>query len=170
VAAVSTPPVPVAPPVPLAPPVLVVPPSISPPALDPASPPPPPTLLLQPEAPPVVAARVMAPASPRRVEGRAPEPIDRAPHDAGADRLLREANDLWERGNTTGAYALAREALAAGAGAPGHVLLGALLINMQNYAAAEPELATAVRLDPRNAEARRMLTLLHRISAERQAR
>jgi Flp pilus assembly protein TadD len=121
-------------------------------------------------AAPVVAARFAAPVGLRRVEGRAPEPIDRAPRDAAADRLLREANDLWERGNTAGAYALAREALAAGAGAPAHVLLGALLINMQNYAAAEPELATAVRLDPRNAEARRMLALLHRTSAERQAR
>jgi cytochrome c-type biogenesis protein CcmH/NrfG len=50
------------------------------------------------------------------------------------------------------------------------VLLGALLINMKNFTAAEPELATAVRLDPRNAEARRMLALLHRISAERQVR
>jgi Flp pilus assembly protein TadD len=106
----------------------------------------------------------------RRVAGRAPGPLDRAPRDPVADRLLREANDLWERGNTAGAYTLAREALAAGAGPQAHVLLGALLINMKNYAAAEPELATAVRLDPRNAEARRMLALLHRISAERQAR
>jgi Flp pilus assembly protein TadD len=97
-------------------------------------------------------------------------PIDRTPRDTAADRLLREANDLWERGNTAGAYTLAREALAAGAGAQAHVLLGALLINMKNFTAAEPELATAVRLDPRNAEARRMLALLHKISAERQAR
>jgi serine/threonine-protein kinase len=123
--------------------------------------PPPPSLTADVEPPPP---------GPRRVEGRAPEPIDRAPRDAAADRLLREANDLWERGNTAGAYTLAREALAAGAGAPAHVLLGALLINMKNFTAAEPELATAVRLDPRNAEARRMLALLHRISAERQAR
>ncbi|HEY6477662.1 MAG TPA: serine/threonine-protein kinase [Polyangia bacterium] len=119
---------------------------------------------------PAVSARLAPSASPRRVEGRVPESVDRAPHDAAADRLLRESNDLWERGNTSSAYALAREALAAGAGAPAHALMGALLINMQNYAAAEPELATAVRLDPRNAEARRMLALLHRINAERQAR
>jgi hypothetical protein len=124
------------------------------------------------EAPaaPVVAAHVEATAGLRRALGRAPEPVDRGPHDSAADRLLREANDRWERGDSPGAYTLAREALAAGAGAPAHVLLGALLINMRNYAAAEPELATAVRLDPRNAEARRMLALLHRTSAERQAR
>ena len=62
------------------------------------------------------------------------------------------------------------KAVAEGAGAPAHVLLGALLINMKNYAAAEPELATAARLDPRNAEARRMLALLRKTAAERNAR
>jgi eukaryotic-like serine/threonine-protein kinase len=163
-------------------PTAVAPPSTSPPASAPtperpaatAAPEPlAPAAAPEPAAPPasVVAARVAAVAGPRLVEGRAPESIDRAAaRDTAADRLLRQANDLWERGDSSGAYALAREALAAGAGAPAHVLLGALLVNMQNYAAAEPELATAVRLDPRNAEARRMLALLHRTSAERQAR
>ena len=80
---------------------------------------------------------------------------------------MRRANDLWERGNTASAYALARQAVVAGAGAPAHVLLGTLLINMRNYAAAEPELATAVRLDPHHAEARRLLALLHKTAAER---
>ncbi len=106
----------------------------------------------------------------RRVAGRAPESTNRTPRNSRADQLLLQANDLWERGNTPGAYALARQALAAGAGAPAHVLLGTLLINMRNYAAAEPELATAVQLDPRNAEARRMLALLHKTTAEQQSR
>jgi serine/threonine protein kinase len=105
-----------------------------------------------------------------RVAGGAPESTDRTPHNSRADQLLLQANDLWERGNTSGAYALARQALAAGAGAPAHILLGTLLINMRNYAAAEPELATAVRLDPRNAEARRMLALLQKTTAEQQSR
>jgi eukaryotic-like serine/threonine-protein kinase len=155
--------------VPPTPPARVAPPSISPPAPEPialTSPPAPEPVAL----PPIAAERVVPPAGLRPVEGRTHQSVDRSPHDAAADRLLRQANDLWERGNTSGAYALAREALAAGAGAPAHVLLGALLINMKNYAAAEPELATAVQLDPRNAEARRMLALLHRTSAERQAR
>jgi len=121
-------------------------------------------------------ARVPPTDNPRRVAGRLPDSphsphsIDRAPHNAPADKLLRRANDLWERGNSPGAYALARQAVAAGAGAPAHVLLGALLINMKNYAAAEPELATAARLDPRNAEARRMLALLDRTAAEHQGK
>jgi Flp pilus assembly protein TadD len=109
-------------------------------------------------------------ANPAAVAARVPiRALDRTPRNAPADRLLREANNLWERGNTPGAYALARQAVAAGAGAPAHVLLGALLINMKNYAAAEPELATAARLDPHNAEARRMLALLDRTAAEHQA-
>jgi tetratricopeptide (TPR) repeat protein len=117
------------------------------------------------ESPP----RAMA-ANPAAVAARVPiRALDRTPRNAPADRLLREANNLWERGNTPGAYALARQAVAAGAGAPAHVLLGALLINMKNYAAAEPELATATRLDPHNAEARRMLALLDRTAAEHQA-
>ncbi len=148
-------------------PATAAPPSIA--ALPPApAPPPSPAAAPEPTVPttPVVATPVVPPAGPRQVEGRTPGPVDRTPRETTADRLLRQANDLWERGNVSGAYALAREALAAGAGAPAHALLGALLINMQNYAAAEPELATAVRLDPRNAEARRMLALLHRTSAE----
>ncbi|HEX3903142.1 MAG TPA: serine/threonine-protein kinase [Polyangia bacterium] len=124
--------------------------------------------------PPAVPAPIVARAprieSPRRVVGRVPDAIARSPHNAQADDLLRRANDLWERGETTSAYALARQALAAGAGAPAHVLLGTLLIGMRNYGAAEPELEAATRLDPRNAEARRLLALLHKTAAERSSR
>ena len=148
-------------------------------APQPAAPTPPAPLAPDPEWPvaPAPGARTAQPgdsaAKPAApVAARAPASchIDRTPRNAPADKLLRQANDLWERGNTPGAYALARQAVAAGAGAPAHVLLGALLINMKNYAAAEPELATAARLDPRNAEARRMLALLDRTAAEHQAK
>jgi eukaryotic-like serine/threonine-protein kinase len=118
------------------------------------------------EPPPVAIAAQRTPVA-ARVPTHALAPT---PRNAPADRLLRQANDLWERGNTPQAYALARQAVAAGAGAPAHVLLGALLINMKNFAAAEPELATAARLDPRNAEARRMLALLDRTAAEHQGK
>ena len=140
---------------------------------------PPPVAPVAPELPASIAAQpavLAAPVPPtnnqRRVAGRVSDSthsVDRTPRNAPADKLLRQANDLWERGNTPGAYALARKAVAEGAGAPAHVLLGALLINMKNYAAAEPELATAARLDPRNAEARRMLALLRKTAAERNA-
>ncbi len=153
--------------------MIVAPPVVAPPVVAPPLP----------EAPAAIAARPAELEAPvpttdgaRPVVGPAPDAshavhsIDRPPHNAPADKLLRQANDLWERGNTPRAYALARQAVAAGAGAPAHVLLGALLINMKNYAAAEPELATAARLDPRNAEARRMLALLDRTAAEHQGK
>ncbi len=143
--------------------------AVAPPPVAPVAP----ALPELPAADPVaLAARVPPTDNQRRVAGRvsdAPHSIDRTARNAPADKLLRQANDLWERGNTPGAYALARKAVAEGAGAPAHVLLGALLINMKNYAAAEPELATAARLDPRNGEARRMLALLRKTAAERNA-
>jgi serine/threonine-protein kinase len=118
-------------------------------------------------APPEPAASEAPPLeAPRRVEGRTPEAIDRPAHNAAADQLLRKADDLWERGNTAAAFTLARQAAAAGAGAPAHLLLGTLLINQHNYVAAVPELETAARLDPRNGEARRLLALLRKTSAE----
>ncbi len=146
---------------------------VAPPPVAPVAPGSPALPLATAARPAVLAARVPSTDNQRRFAGRVPDlphSIDRTPHNAPADRLLRQANDLWERGNTPRAYALARQALAAGAGAPAHVLLGALLINMKNYAAAKPELATAARLDPRNAEARRMLALLDRTAAEHQGK
>jgi eukaryotic-like serine/threonine-protein kinase len=77
---------------------------------------------------------------PRRVVGRTSDAVERAPRNAGADALLDRANGLWERGDTAGAYALARQAVEAGAGAPAHVLLGTLLIGLRNYPAAGGEL------------------------------
>jgi uncharacterized protein HemY len=44
--------------------------------------------------------------------------------------------------------------------------MATLLINLRNYNAAEPELAEAIRLDPRNDEAHRLLLLLRRTAAE----
>ena len=138
-----------------------------------------PETLPAPESPEEAPAPTAAPAPigargpgievPRRVVGRVPDATERSPRNAQADELLRRANDLWERGNTTSAYTLARQAIVAGAGAPAHVLLGTLLIGMRNYAAAEAELAAAVRLDPRNAEARRLLALLHKTASERRS-
>ncbi|HVY37027.1 MAG TPA: hypothetical protein VHM31_03810, partial [Polyangia bacterium] len=113
-------------------------------------------------APPAPATGLENTRSARRgSEGQA-----RAARDAGPERLLREANDLFERGNTAGALARTRQAIAQGAGAPAHVLMGTLLVNLHDYKDAEPELAEAVRLDPRNDEAHRLLQLLRRTAAE----
>jgi eukaryotic-like serine/threonine-protein kinase len=122
-------------------------------------------------APPPAAAPTPAPLAADLVEAprssrRGPPGAARATRDDGPERLLRQANDLFERGNTAGALALTRQAIAAGAGAPAHVLMATLLINLRNYNAAEPELAEAIRLDPRNDEAHRLLLLLRRTAAE----
>ncbi len=147
---------PAAPPAPppsiaVAPPAPVAPPTPAPPAA-------PPVVTVVP--PPPQPAALTAP----RASRRAPEA--RATRGEGAERLLREADDLFERGNTAGAVVRARQAIAAGAGAPAHVLMGTLLINLRNYKAAEPELAEALRLDPKNTEAHRLLALLRSTTAE----
>jgi len=139
------------------------------PALAPSPPVPAPTRTLAAEpAPATSPARGLPPRPepPRRVAGRTAEAVEHAPRNTEADALLARANDLWERGNTAAAYTLARQAAAAGAGAPAHVLLGTLLISMRNYTGAGAELETAVRLDARDAEARRMLALVRKTSAE----
>lgn len=136
------------------------PPRVAPP---PAPAPAPPPVVQELPAPAAPAAPAITPRTSRR------PPDARATRGEGADRLLREADDLFERGNTAGAMARARQAIAAGAGAPAHVLMGTLLINLHNYKAAEPELIEATREDPRNAEAARLLALLRRTAAEQDA-
>ena len=117
--------------------------------------------------PPADLPAPFTPAGQRHVSGRNREPIARVTRPwSRADQLLGQANDLWERGDTTGALDRTRQALAAGAGAKAHVLLGLLLVNMQSYDAAEPELLEAVRLEPSNTEAQRLLALLRRTAAE----
>jgi len=106
-------------------------------------------------------------ATPRHVAGRNRDPLPRVGRASRAEQLLGQANNLWERGDMTGALDRTRQALAAGGGAPAHVLLGMLLVNLQSYDAAEPELQEAVRLEPGNVEAHRLLALLHRTEAER---
>jgi serine/threonine-protein kinase len=91
-------------------------------------------------------------------------------HGEGADRLLRQANSLFEHGKTAGAMVRARQAIAAGAGAPAHVLLATGFINLKNYSAAEPELKEAIRLDPANSQARQLLALLHRTAVEQDSK
>ncbi|HVV51042.1 MAG TPA: serine/threonine-protein kinase [Polyangia bacterium] len=133
-----------------------------------ATPEPAPEPELQP--PPIPALPAGArPQPPHRVAGRAPETVERGPH-LDADALLRRASDRWEHGDTAAAYTLARQAVGAGAGAPAHLLLGTLLINMHDFAAAGPELETAARLDPRDPEARRLLALLHETAVEQNDR
>ncbi|HXJ19804.1 MAG TPA: serine/threonine-protein kinase [Polyangia bacterium] len=110
------------------------------------------------------------PASSPRASRRGPGDFSRNARSEGADQLLRQANNLFEHGNTAGAMARTRQAIAAGAGAPARVLMATLFISLRNYTAAEPELNAATQLDPGNAEARRLLALLHRTAVEQDSR
>ncbi len=135
-----------------------------------------------PEHPPAAAARVntavtmvpdaasgreaqLSSAAPRKARSAAPRAVTSAPVAKHPDELLREARDSWNDGDTPAATALARKAIAAGAGAPGHILLGTILLNSDKRSA-EREFGEAVRLDPASAQAKNLLTLARQKIAE----
>jgi tetratricopeptide (TPR) repeat protein len=87
-------------------------------------------------------------------------PIDRP------EEILRSAYELFDDGHVAEAQDCARRAIAAGAGAPGHLLLGSIYLNRGRLADAERELETAVRLNPRDAQASRRLADVRRAREE----
>ncbi|HVV49226.1 MAG TPA: serine/threonine-protein kinase [Polyangia bacterium] len=76
--------------------------------------------------------------------------------------LLHEANRRWTAGAGDEGIALARQAARRGAGAPAHVLIGTILMSKHDVPAAEREFAEAVKLDPNDEEARRLLDFAKR--------
>jgi len=76
------------------------------------------------------------------------------------DDLLKRAQEKFDVGETASALALARQAAAAGARAPAHVLMGKVLMSEHRFDEAEREFAEAVRLDPGDAKAARLLALV----------
>jgi serine/threonine protein kinase len=113
----------------------------------------------------IPAHRALVKAAASRRPAASDVPSSAAPARKAAADLLAEAQDTWDRGNTTRAIALAKSAIASGAGAPGHVLLGAILLNSNKHEA-ERELAEAVRLDPQNRQAKNLLALAQQKIAE----
>ena len=77
-----------------------------------------------------------------------------------AEELLRRAQDKFDVGETATALALARQAANAGARAPAHVLMGKVLMSEGRFDEAEQEFAEAVRLDPGDTRAARLLALV----------
>lgn len=82
------------------------------------------------------------------------------------DEILRKAYDLFDEGHLAEAQTRARRAIAVGAGARGHLLLGSIYMNRGKLADAEHELETAVRLDPKDTEAARRLSDVRRARLE----
>ena len=76
------------------------------------------------------------------------------------DDLLNRAQEKFDVGDTGAARALARQAANAGAGSPAHVLMGKVLMSERRFDEAEQEFAEAVRLDPGDARAARLLALV----------
>jgi len=76
------------------------------------------------------------------------------------DELLKRAQEKFDVGETGAALALARQAATAGARAPAHVLMGKVLMSEHRFDEAEREFAEAVRLDPGDAKAARLLALV----------
>ena len=91
---------------------------------------------------------------------------ERSRREPTSDELLRSANDRFDDGHAAEATALARRAVAAGAGAPAHALLGYISMSRGNLANAERELAEAVRMNPRDGEAAKRLADVRRARAE----
>jgi predicted Ser/Thr protein kinase/tetratricopeptide (TPR) repeat protein len=113
-----------------------------------------------------VAGRTPAGMAPRHVLRPTPSALDQASRNTRGQELLAQGNELWLKGDVQGAMTRARDAVAAGAGAPAHILLGMALMNRQDFGAAEPELREALRLDPKNVDAQQLLALLRKSAAE----
>ena len=77
-----------------------------------------------------------------------------------AEDLLRRAQEVFDRGETTAALSLASQAAAAGAQGPAHVLMGKVMMSERRFAEAEQHFAEAVRLDPGDAKAAQLLAFV----------
>lgn len=91
---------------------------------------------------------------------RAAAKTTRPPPVIPAEELLRRAQDKFDVGETATALALARQAASVGARAPAHVLMGKVLMSEKRFDEAEQEFAEAVRLDPGDTRATRLLALV----------
>ena len=76
-----------------------------------------------------------------------------------ATTLIQQAQALWEDHDTDGALALLRKARSSGGGAAAYVLSAAILIDEHRRQEAQRDLAEALRLDPENARAKKLLPL-----------
>jgi hypothetical protein len=109
-----------------------------------------------------------------RTEGRAPAQGDpsrtaRVAKLASAEpaALIKEARQRWDEQDAEGALALLKRARAAGGGPPAYVLAAVILMSQGKAQDAERTLTEVLRLDPENAEAKRLLSFTQKQLAER---
>jgi len=131
------------------------------------APPNPPLTIHEATAPLTKAAPSPAAAHPIATSsGRARPPGAKAARPAAptpavsTEELLRHAQEKFDVGETQAALALARQAATAGARAPAHVLMGKVFMSERRFDDAEREFAEAVRLDPNDPKAARLLALV----------
>lgn len=79
--------------------------------------------------------------------------------DSGGPELLKQARERWDTDDVDGALVLAKQAAAAGGGADAHVLIGTVLLKKKQRREAEREFEEALRLNPENGKASKLLQL-----------
>jgi serine/threonine-protein kinase len=89
------------------------------------------------------------------------------PASADPAALMREARQRWDEQDAEGALAVLKQARAAGGGPPAYVLSAVILMSQGKAEEAERTLAEALKLDPENAEAKKLLTFTQKQLAER---
>ena len=101
--------------------------------------------------------------NPRRAMAKTPaQPSSSAPQaqEPSGEELLRRAQEKFDVGETDAALALARQAVRVGVRARAHVLMGKVMMSERRFDEAEREFAEAVRLEPGDASAARLLELV----------
>jgi tetratricopeptide (TPR) repeat protein len=123
--------------------------------------------------PPAPALATPWPASSPPVFPQTPAaPVAKAAPKAGAtpaidssEAILARGQAAFDRGNYPEAIRRAKEAMAAGAAVPGHLLVGDAYYHLQRYADALREYQAALALEPSNSLARRGRELAERAAA-----
>jgi serine/threonine-protein kinase len=105
------------------------------------------------------------PRVPRQTQDRPRGTTERAHATApvNVESLLAEAQQDFDRGDLPAALVLARSATHDGAGSAAYILIGTILVNGRRYDEAERAFAEAVRLDPGDARAPRLLAMVREV-------
>jgi len=111
---------------------------------------------------PVPAAPMRVEQHPARVASRKPPAPPPALAAVPANDLLRDAASQFKAGAFDRAFALARAAAQAGAGAPAHLIMGKVFFTKSDLKSAEAEFQKAAALRPDDPEAARFLDVIRK--------